>query len=286
MVMWLATALLLSVWAQSFLPGERANSHFPIFVTALSLLALLAALAPNIRDAFVRYRVNMILLQTDEAKNFAAMSTTLQMVTRLCVRMELYSEIQVRVKRRTGHPILSVVADRYRAMLIVPSGFLPIARKQRAVAEAMLAHELAHIAHDDINRHLRSEIQAKIGYYVILPTTILVALLGIVAHNPLQIHVWWMLLAVSNLHRSALEYRYARQEHEHLADLQAVLYADGNALLQAVSVLLDRSHAGSSTHPSTFDRIVYIEQCMSSVSRWRMRGFDTRPEESHGLPYY
>ena len=171
----------------------------------------------------------------------------------------------------------SLFERRDGAHIIIPGGFIVVARTEPEQARAMLAHEMAHIAQNDIHLwRLCSDLGP--GFYSAMRFTTIAGLLlgGVLALSALSLvgfamlafatlgNLWWLRFYA----KASREIFEARHMSEMLADFGAVAFADGDALARSIRQYT-HDDPDNRLHPPKYQRLDGIEDAMASRHQGR-----------------
>ena len=188
----------------------------------------------------------------------------------LAPRMGITCPIRVWRDARSVGGAPQVIEHAGKAHVLVPIKFVALARRDRRHATALLAHELGHVVQQDSRLWIPSSTFSSAIATVARPATIFLVGLSF-ANGSIGLFVILQLLALLQMWRIERAIIGARRQAEKLADLAAVVYADGTALLEAVAAMPELPPDFQSLHPSRRERHAAI------VAILRRLGVDAPP---------
>jgi len=158
----------------------------------------------------------------------------------------------------------SIVDDRRRLALFVPTGFLVLADSEPRLARAILAHEFGHVLLGDTRLWLFSvsaqRTLMRFRWPVLVPLLLGSDLIPIFLHSRLgAILVLWTVASAFLLYCVSISFVFwARRRSERLADTIAVHFSGKSSLADAVR-LVSSTEITDEIHLSSSERLSFIE---------------------------
>ncbi len=159
--------------------------------------------------------------------------------------------------------------------IVLPVNYFLYHQQHPERSKAILAHELGHVRQRDTDLYMLSEKFYSTVRLVVVPMmclSLFTVLLMLVLNGNNQVQDGFLPVAVSAL--SVIipgafivfymgqynKIKALRQQSEHLADMNAYLYADGDRLLEVLQTLQEPGRRNNIVHPPRKERIAYIQQ--------------------------
>lgn len=271
----LATCSVGIIFFCEAVAGDESNPLPAREQLAFMRLALSAALGASIlgflaAKLWPRLRAISAKRRTEPVGDLPSCQTIKRMFDRLRAEMCIQDSIELRIDRRASHGLPSVIKLGVAWIVVMPLGMLRIAREFPEGAYAMLAHELAHVRHDDADLYLIPTLFARVLNWIVLPSALAILALQISYGGDamlISLFIGAAVVFMAVLARSALgplaESRYLS---ELLADTVAVMHSDGHALLCCVTALSTPPRHLRHVHPPPEDRAANIRGCLAILN--------------------
>jgi Zn-dependent protease with chaperone function len=228
--------------------------------TAIFAIALAYVVGGGLNSVFVRFRCQLLPA--------TAAPSVRRLIEELRTRMGIHQQIRLYLAERCG-VLPSVWVGRSRAQLIVTRQFIALAGRSPGEATAMLAHELGHVRQQDSYLWGLASLFANGFGKIIVPGMVLFIVASLATGGAVNLAGVVFLVWQVRLCREQI--LLARQSSEEMADLAAVVFADGQELINVLEKYVAPPSGTPQVHPPRGLRIDGIEAYMQSARSFGMQ---------------
>jgi hypothetical protein len=247
----------------------------PAFFAAFIFAACISCMLPLIAYAICEYSYARLRPEVANSPSVLpiapAPSTLRDYVTTIASQMQIPADSLSVAVLKFSDRRLPMVDVRRHSTLYLPLGFLPVRRSHRSIADALVAHELAHVLHGDSEARHRMELllaRNPKAYHFAIGALYLAAYLGRegIPLASLTVIILGYILDPVGLPE---EIRSAVREGELLADLRAATLVSEEAMIGALEFIEENTAAAfmDEEHPEPRERILELRSAFCGIRK-------------------